>query len=381
MVVQVQSSHGFVSRALVGARDAGSARPRLSVRAPHATLAVEALCLLIQTVDVVVRVRSLRHPRREKWLVIKGAVTAMCIFDWLVQVGCAQGTDQCLQFAFAVRVLRSLRVFFWVEYVPVLRNEFTQSLETVGRIVPALFLLVVIIIFYGGVGIALFPRGDLAASVGIDSTEGDLYFKDIQSAVFQLFYLFAGAVNFPDVSMPAIIQNANAWWYQIICVVYFLSFVMLSIFVLQNILIVTVVEMHKDVRKRRSFRRYLRKHLAFAAAFEVVYAVQDLEQTRASLVSAIEAEDLSALDEAISNARRLTSRIPIGLPEKVQAMKLKSRLVRVKLSESEGDPDPDPDPDPDQTQTQIQTLPIGQSSRSRHSSRQATTRARRSGPK
>ena len=300
-----------------------------------ATISVEFLCLAIQTLDIAVRVQSLRHPRSEKWLVLKGIVTALCIFDCLVQVGCTAGKDHCREFAFVVRVLRSLRVFFWVEYVPVLRNEFTQSIETVSRIVPALFLLVVIIMFYGGVGIALFPRGDLAASVGIDSTEGDLYFKDIQSAVFQLFYLFAGAVNFPDVSLPAIIQNAGTWWYQVVCVAYFLSFVTLSIFVLQNILIATVVEMHKDVRKKEIIQTYLRKHLAFAAAFEVIYAVQDLEQTRIRLLKAIEAEDLSALDNAIANARRLTSRIPIALPEKVPAMKLKSRLARERLYQGE----------------------------------------------
>ena len=149
--------------------------------------------------------------------------------------------------------------------------------------------------------IALFLVAELAASVGIDSTEGDLYFKDIQTAIFQLFFLFAGAVNFPDVGMPAFLENADIWWYQVITMTYFLSFIMLSVFVMQNILIATVVEMHKDVRKQEIIQTYLRKHLAFAAAFEVIYAVQDLEQTRVNLLSAIETNN-HALGAAISNA-------------------------------------------------------------------------------
>ena len=192
------------------------------------TLPVEVTMLIVQSVDIAVRMQALRHPRSERWLVVKSVVTVLCTLDCVVQMGCA-ASGWCGGVAFYVRALRSLRVVFWVEYVPVLRNEFTQTLETIRRILPALFLLAVIIVFYGGVAIALFPRGDLAASVGVDATEGDLYFTDIQTAIVQLFYLFAGAVNFPDISMPAILQNNHIWWYQIISLVYFLSFIMKSL--------------------------------------------------------------------------------------------------------------------------------------------------------
>ena len=42
-------------------------------------------------------------------------------------------------------------------------------------------------------------------------------------------------------------------------VVYFLLFLMVSVFVLQNILIATVIEMHRDIEIRDIIARYLRK--------------------------------------------------------------------------------------------------------------------------
>lgn len=73
--------------------------------------------------------------------------------------------------------------------------------------------------------------------------------------------------------LPAFIQNDQTWWYVVLVVLYFCTFLMVSVFVLQNILIATVIEMHRDIEIRDIIARYLRKHLAFAAAFEVIYNV------------------------------------------------------------------------------------------------------------
>ena len=142
-------------------------------------------------------------------------------------------------------------------------------------------------------------------------------------------YLFAGAVNFPDVMLPAFIQN-DQWWYVILVIIYFISFLMISVFVLQNILIATVIEMHRDIEIRDIIARYLRKHLAFAAAFEVIYNVQDLEETRKRLKESIKNQQLQELDDAITDTLRLQAKLPIALPEKVQAMKLRSKLERIR---------------------------------------------------
>lgn len=66
--------------------------------------------------------------------------------------------------------------------------------------------------------------------------------------------------------------------------------------------------------------------LAFAAAFEVIYNVQDLEQTRIRLKRAIRNEKLDELDDAITDTYRLMSKIPITYPERQIANKLRTRL-------------------------------------------------------
>ena len=302
------------------------ATPHLLV-SPMITLPIEVICLLVQCVDVVVRAKSLRHPLEETWLVIKGICFSLCMMDWSTQVVCLSvgaphlGAD--------VRVIRALRAVFFIEHFNVLRNEFTQAVETVRKIIPAIFLVIATVLFFAGLGCAMFPRKELALALGIDTTEGDLYIKDILNACIQLWYLFAGAVNFPDVMLPAFIQN-DQWWYVILVILYFISFLMVSVFVLQNILIATVIEMHRDIEIRDIIARYLRKHLAFAAAFEVIYNVQDLEETRKRLKESIQNEQLQELDDAITDTLRLQAKLPIALPEKVQAMKLRSKLERIR---------------------------------------------------
>mgnify|MGYP006090054727 CR=1 FL=1 len=301
-----------------------------SMEAPISlTLTLECLCLMIQCVDILIRSKALRHPFQERWLLAKIICVAFCSVDWVVQVVCVVGvpTPAAMSVAFDFRILRAVRVVFWIEYYNVIRREFTQAVETMKKILPAIFLVIISVIFFAGLGIALFPRRQLAIALDIDMTEGDLYFKDILAAIFQLFYLFAGAVNFPDVMLPAFIQNDH-WWYIVIVVVYFLLFLMISVFVLQNILIATVIEMHRDIEIRDIIARYLRKHLAFAAAFEVIYNVQDLEQTRIRLRRAIRHEQLDELDNAITDTLRLQAKLPIALPEKVTAMKLRSSLLK-----------------------------------------------------
>ena len=298
------------------------------IETPHAqilglTLPLEILCLFVQMCDIFVRARALRHPLQEHWLVLKSLCLSLCALDWIVQVVCAAigPTEESLRISFHFRVLRCLRVVFWIEYYSVLRREFGQAAKTVKKIIPAILLVLACVLFFAGLGVAMFPRRELALALGIDMTEGDLYYKDILSACIQLWYLFAGAVNFPDVMLPAFIQN-DQWWYVVLVVVYFLFFLMISVFVLQNILIATVVEMHRDIEIRDIIARYLRKHLAFAAAFEVIYNVQDLEHTRFRLKRAIRNEQLNELDSAITDTMRLQAKLPIVLPEKVRALKL-----------------------------------------------------------
>ena len=127
----------------------------------------------------------------------------LCSLDWVVQIVCLSiGSTASLEVAFQFRIFRALRVVFWIEYYNVVRREFQQAIETLKKIIPAIFLLAIFVVFFAGLGIAMFPRRQLAVALGIDMTEGDLYFKDILAAIFQLFYLFAGAVNFPDVMLP-----------------------------------------------------------------------------------------------------------------------------------------------------------------------------------
>ena len=87
---------------------------------------------------------------------------------------------------------------------------------------------------------------------GIDSTEGDLYFKTFRLPYFN-FSICAGAVNFPDVGMPAFLENADivvsSHHYDIFPLLYHVVCLRYAEHSHCN-----RREMHKDVRKQRSFR-------------------------------------------------------------------------------------------------------------------------------
>lgn len=149
------------------------------------TLPIELICLGIQSMDVFIRSKSLRHPLQERWLVVKGLCFSVCMLDWCIQFVCllADARDVGIDF----RVLRALRIVFFIEHYNLIRNEFTQALETIKKIMPAIFLVLATVLFFAGLGVAMFPRNELAAALGVDTTEGDLYIKDILAACIQLW--------------------------------------------------------------------------------------------------------------------------------------------------------------------------------------------------
>ena len=127
-----------------------------------------------------------------------------------------------------------LRIVIIVTSSKPMQRELATVIQLVPEISSILFILMVIIVFYGWIGCVLF----------YETAEGAQSFSNLVESMWTLWIMVTTA-NYPDVMMPAYNQNP------IMCI-YFVSFMMISFFFIMNVVLASVVNTYQnddDARK------------------------------------------------------------------------------------------------------------------------------------
>ena len=104
------------------------------------------------------------------------------------------------------------------------------------------WLFALLTLSYGWLGVVLFPR--FGSGSGVEAVEeGEAYFRDLPTATWSLVVLTTTS-NFPDIMIPA--YNHSRW-----ACVYFVTFLLLSLFLLMNLLLATATHTPSRVYRRK----------------------------------------------------------------------------------------------------------------------------------
>ena len=89
-------------------------------------------------------------------------------------------------------------------------------------------------------GVIFFPRKELAAMAKVNPTMGDLYFNDLYDGMITWMSVFFGAVIWPNVTLPAMIEQNASY------VLVFLFFALTSLIVWTNLLTAVVFQSYNE---------------------------------------------------------------------------------------------------------------------------------------
>lgn len=121
------------------------------------------------------------------------------------------------------RMATYIRLGYVYTYLPDVQTGIELAASTLPAIGKILFLLGMYIVFFGWLGVILFP---------VNTEEGVSYFPNLGTGCWSLLILITTA-NYPDVMMPAYTENRAAF-------IFFLAFLLFGFFFLVNLLTAAV---------------------------------------------------------------------------------------------------------------------------------------------
>ena len=145
----------------------------------------------------------------------------------------------------------ALRPLLGIEYFPVLRRRLKGTVATIYRARAVLLLLLFHIIFFTTLGLQMFHG----------TPEGAAHFATFLDSMVSLIVLLT-TCNSPSIMMPAFAKNR-------LYAIYFISFIVIGLFLLLNLVLAIVYREHKEnvvvELKSASTRRYNAMRKAFVA--------------------------------------------------------------------------------------------------------------------
>ena len=171
-----------------------------------------------------------------------------------------------LKLATWFRISRWLRPLLFIESTKALRKEIGSIIHVIQALLPVLFLIAVWILGFSMLAVIFFPRKEIAAMAKINPTTGNLYFSDLYAAAITWLSVFFGAVIWPNVTLPAMIEQ-NA-----VYVLLFLFFALGSLVVWTNLLTAVVFQSYNERSESDALDVYMQAHVG-CELFRLVWFV------------------------------------------------------------------------------------------------------------
>ncbi|CAF2912774.1 unnamed protein product [Rotaria sp. Silwood2] len=186
---------------------------------------------------------GIKHARKRFWIIAFFIVTIYSLCEWFVMI--------------AVRLRRIFRPLFMIESSQLMKKALKAVQKDLLTIIACVSMALGHILFFAIIAMFLFPRSET-----VKNSQGNTYFSSLHDSVFQLLVLYSTANN-PDVMMPAYSDNRFN-------VLFFLVFVIIGIYWIQNIITAVVYRAFRGYFLNSIINSQLRRRLAIRASFEVL---------------------------------------------------------------------------------------------------------------
>ena len=267
----------------------------ISYLSPLVSLPLEIVLVLVYLLDCCLRLHTARQPSftNHPWLMLKIILSVLFVVDIVlgyvfmrsVNITYYEGRNltwanlaptnnvsdfivttvnpnlvilpalENLKLATWFRISRWLRPLIFIESTKALRKEIGSIIHVIQALLPVLFLIAVWILGFSMLAVIFFPRKEIAAMAKINPTTGDLYFSDLYAAAITWLSVFFGAVIWPNVTLPAMIEQ-NA-----VYVLLFLFFALGSLVVWTNLLTAVVFQSYNERSESDALDVYMQAHV------------------------------------------------------------------------------------------------------------------------
>lgn len=286
------------------------------------TESVDIFCLLFFTLDCVVKfyLRGWRRFIKKPWLVLYAFMLLLSFADLAISLAFCHHRERELphSLGYTLRLRRFFRPFFLIISSSIMKKFVKAVIYTLPQIFNVMVLLVLHVYVFAMVGLLVFPTpiqdesvnnstnysneslasiermSGLSDSVVITNysyyalEEGDKFFKTFIDAFVSLIILLTTA-NHPDVMIP--IYQFNRF-----SVVYFAAFLLIGSYLILNLLIAVIYNNFKGFFLKSLQSSFLRRRIAFRAAFTILarktHRMQERKSTRLSYTQEVVARDL-----------------------------------------------------------------------------------------
>jgi len=158
-----------------------------------------------------------------------------------------------LMFWTSFRVSRLVRPMIFLSYTKKVREAGNRIIYCIPKILDVFLALVLVILFFAWIGLIIF---------GGAGEEGKTFFHSWELAITSLYILFTTA-NCPDVFLPAYEQHRMAF-------LFFCSFIIITIYLLSNVLLASVYDAYKEQLKDVLEKYNKHQQAAMRSAFHLI---------------------------------------------------------------------------------------------------------------
>ncbi|CAF0799248.1 unnamed protein product [Rotaria sp. Silwood1] len=216
-------------------------------------MTIEGLTLIWFLVYICTKIACLgiKSARKRFWLIAFFIVTIYSLCEWFVMIAIISHAYN------GVRLRRIFRPLFMIESSQLMKKALKAVQKDLLTIIACVSMALAHILFFAIIAMFLFPR-----SKEVNNSQGSTYFSSLHDSVFQLLVLYSTANN-PDVMMPAYSDNR-------LNVLFFLVFVIIGIYWIQNIITAVVYRAFRGYFLNSIINSQLRRRVAIRASFEVL---------------------------------------------------------------------------------------------------------------
>eukprot|EP00518_Triparma_eleuthera_P007996 CAMPEP_0182489940 /NCGR_PEP_ID=MMETSP1319-20130603/49155_1 /TAXON_ID=172717 /ORGANISM="Bolidomonas pacifica, Strain RCC208" /LENGTH=781 /DNA_ID=CAMNT_0024692065 /DNA_START=103 /DNA_END=2445 /DNA_ORIENTATION=- len=187
--------------------------------------------------------------------VLGGRTEQFELFAFLVAVAMVVENIVFLSSSFkTARFCRTLRVIFLVDAQSVLKRLVRNCISSLIALREVLLLLsTAVIAFFSLTAIVVWPPGTTA--------EGATHFYSVHRAIMSFIFASMGAVNFPDIMLPAVNEDFRS------SCVFFMTFMVLVVVWLLNLCLATVYQQYRTLITKRALHKHMTSRKVLLSAY------------------------------------------------------------------------------------------------------------------
>jgi hypothetical protein len=196
------------------------------------------------------------------WLICKCTACVLIACDAVHEMGAGKNT---------LPMSRLLRPYLVLDCHSGVRHLHAQCVKALKALKELMVLMLVCLLFFVLAGLMMYPtpggavKEEVAGQGHVRGTsQGDVVFQDMWYRVAQLVYLTFGAVNYPDVMLPAYIEDGS------MSLLYFLPAIVIFLFLFLNVVLAVVYSGYTEDRNQLIVEDGAKRCVALTLAFTVV---------------------------------------------------------------------------------------------------------------